>query len=183
VASRASILSFPPARSGYRCDEPHDLVALAEIEPPLRRLDFPLDANGFDHDRMVSVPVALQRDVSLTPIQIERADPGQRRYRARVGVHRYHALNLAAGQFLPAPKASEVKNYSNRYKLPDGTVAKRYCGAGTDLLDGQEFLGWREAAVHQKCLRADEAGLADACAGRRTEWPRRDTATRDPKNY
>jgi hypothetical protein len=33
----------------------------------------------------------MRDNVSLPAIYIERADPGQRSYRVREGVHRYHA--------------------------------------------------------------------------------------------
>jgi hypothetical protein len=62
----------------------------------LRGSGYPLDANGFRHDRMVRVLAGIQDNVSLPAIYIERADPDQRPYRVREGVHRYHA-SLALG--------------------------------------------------------------------------------------
>jgi len=85
-----------PLQRGFRCDGAHDLIALADIEPPLRFSDRPLSANGFDHDRMVRLLSGIRDGVSLPAIFIERGDPGQRRYRVREGVHRYHA-SLALG--------------------------------------------------------------------------------------
>jgi hypothetical protein len=52
---------------------------------------YPLDANGFRHDRMLRLLIGIRDDVSLTAILVEPADPGQRPYRVRGGVHRYHA--------------------------------------------------------------------------------------------
>ena len=87
---------FEPAQDAYRCDDPHKCIALADIEVPLRRSGYPLDANGFRHDRMVRLLIGIRDNVSLPAIFVESADPGQRRYRVRGGVHRYHA-SLALG--------------------------------------------------------------------------------------
>lgn len=96
--AEAGVQNFRPAPSqrGFRCDDPHELIALADIEPPLRFSSRPLSANGFDHDRMVRLLSGVRDGVSLPAIYIEVADPGQRRYRVRAGVHRYHA-SLALG--------------------------------------------------------------------------------------
>jgi len=87
----AQVQNFKPTRPGFRCDAGHVLAALTDIEVPLRNSGHPLDANGFSHDRMVRLLTGIRDDVSLPAIYIERADPGQRPYRVREGVHRYHA--------------------------------------------------------------------------------------------
>jgi hypothetical protein len=85
-----------PSQRAFRCDGGHKLIALDDIEMPLRRSGYPLDANGFRHDRMVRLLIGIRDNVSLPAIYIEAADPGQRPYRVREGVHRYHA-SLALG--------------------------------------------------------------------------------------
>jgi hypothetical protein len=92
----AGVRDFKPTRRAYRCDDLHQCIPLAEIEVPLRRSRYPLDANGFRHDRMVRLLTGIRDNVSLPAIYIERADPDQRPYRVREGVHRYHA-SLALG--------------------------------------------------------------------------------------
>src|SRR6185437_9938469 len=91
--AEAGAQNFRPAaaRRGFRCDDQHQLVALADIEKPIRRSDYPLDANGFQRDRMLRILAGIRDNVSLPAVFIERADPGQRSYRVRCGVHRYHA--------------------------------------------------------------------------------------------
>ncbi len=94
--AEARMQTFRRTRRAYRCDSPHECIALADIEVPLRRSGYPLDANGFRHDRMVRLLTGIRDNVSLPAIYIERGDLGQRPYRVREGVHRYHA-SLALG--------------------------------------------------------------------------------------
>jgi hypothetical protein len=92
-----------PGQLSFRCDAPDAApIALADIEPPLRFDGHPLDANGFDHKRMVSLLVGIRDGVALPPIYIELADPGQRKYRMRAGVHRYHASRTLGLSHVPA---------------------------------------------------------------------------------
>jgi hypothetical protein len=100
--AEAAIQKFQSARRGFRCDWAHGLIALSDIEAPLRGSGYPLDANGFDHKRMVRVLSAIRDDVSLPAICIELADPGQRKYRVRAGVHRYHASRTLGFSHVPA---------------------------------------------------------------------------------
>ena len=102
--AEASVQNFLPAptKRGFRCDAEHKLIALADIEVPLRFSDYPLDANGFCHDRMVRLLIGIRDNVSLPAICIERPDPGQRMYRVRCGVHRYHASLTLRFSHVPA---------------------------------------------------------------------------------
>jgi hypothetical protein len=94
--AEADVQNFqvPPPQRGFRCDAPHTLIAIADIEPPLRNSNVTLDANGFNHDRMVRLLTGMRDNVSLPPILIEPGD--KRSYRVRQGVYRYHA-SLALG--------------------------------------------------------------------------------------
>jgi hypothetical protein len=92
--AEAGVQNFQPTQRAYRCDDTHECITLADIEAPLRRSGYPLDANGFRHDRMVRLLTGIRDNVSLPAIYIERGD--QRPYRVREGVHRYHA-SLALG--------------------------------------------------------------------------------------
>jgi hypothetical protein len=98
--AQAGAQNFRPARRAYRCDDPHECIALADIEAPLRQSGFPLDANGFRHDRMVRILTGIRDNVSLPAIYIERGD--QRLYRVREGVHRYHASLTLGFSHVPA---------------------------------------------------------------------------------
>jgi hypothetical protein len=91
-----------PSQRGFRCDAPHELIALADIEVPLRRSGYPLDVDGFCHDRMVRLLTGIRDNVSLPAIYIEKADLGQRPYRVREGVHRYHASLTLGFSHVPA---------------------------------------------------------------------------------
>jgi len=100
--SEAGVQNFhaPPSQCSFRCDAPHELFALADIEPPLRNSNFPLDANGFNHDRMVRLLIGMRDNVSLPPIFV---DPGDTRpYRVRCGVHRYHSSLALGFSHIPA---------------------------------------------------------------------------------
>jgi hypothetical protein len=99
-AAEAGIQAFKPTRRAFRCDDPHECIALADIEVPLRSSGYPLD-DGFCHDRMVRLLTGIRDDVSLPAIYIERADPGQRPYRVRHGVHRYHASLVVKFSHIP----------------------------------------------------------------------------------
>jgi hypothetical protein len=100
--AEAGVQDFKPMLCAYRCDHPHESVALDDIELPLRKSGYPLDVNGFHHDRMVRLLTGIRDNVSLPAIYIERADPGQRPYRVREGVHRYHASLALGFSHLPA---------------------------------------------------------------------------------
>jgi hypothetical protein len=97
----AGLQGFKPSQASYRCEEPHELIAVADIEMPARNAGVTLDANGFGRDRMMKILLGIRQDDSIPPIQIEVADPGQRPYRLRAGFHRYYA-SLATG-FLYVP--------------------------------------------------------------------------------
>jgi hypothetical protein len=98
----AGVQGFKPTRRSFRCDDPHECIALSDIEIPLRYSGYPLDRNGFRHDRMVSILAGIRDNVSLPAIYVERADPGQRLYRVREGVHRYHASLTLGFSHVPA---------------------------------------------------------------------------------
>jgi hypothetical protein len=100
--AEAGVKDFKPTGRAFRCDGPHECIALADIEVPLRRSGHPLDANGLAHDRMVRILSGIRDEVSLPPVYLERADAGQRTYRVRWGVHRYHASLTLGFSHLPA---------------------------------------------------------------------------------
>jgi hypothetical protein len=101
--AEAGVQNFKPIRLSFRCNDPdHSLFALADIEPPLRFSDYPLSANGFDHDRMVRLLSGIRDDVALPHILIEVADAGGRPYRVHHGVHRYHASRTLRFSHVPA---------------------------------------------------------------------------------
>jgi hypothetical protein len=98
----AGLQDFKPARKGFRCDQEHELVALADIEPPKRNLGVTLDQNGFGRDRMMKILLGIRDNNSIPPIDIERADPGQRQFRLRAGFHRYYASVATGFTHVPA---------------------------------------------------------------------------------
>jgi hypothetical protein len=107
--AEAGVQNFRPPRRVYRCDDPHECVALTDIEVPWRKSGYPLDANGFGHDRMVRLLTGIRDNVSLPAIYIERGDPGQRPYRVRGRRGRQNPGNyggLTSGfEYLDQPRA------------------------------------------------------------------------------
>jgi hypothetical protein len=81
--AEAGVKDFTPPWSAFRCTGPHECIALADIEVPLRGSDYPLDANGFKHDRLVRLLIGIREYVPLPAVYIERGDPHQRPYRVR----------------------------------------------------------------------------------------------------
>jgi hypothetical protein len=78
---------FKPARSAIRCAVPHELIALAEIEPLVRVV--PIAANGFRRSKMMQVLEMIGDDHSFKePILVAR-QAGRWSYFLRDGVHRY----------------------------------------------------------------------------------------------
>jgi hypothetical protein len=99
--AEAGVQNFRSALRGFRCDAEHELIALAEIEVPLRQSGFPLDANGFSHDRMVSILTGIRDNKPISPISVERVR-GARPYRVYEGMHRYHASLALGFSWVPA---------------------------------------------------------------------------------
>lgn len=90
----AGVGGFVLTGQSYRCATPHTLISLTEIEPVIRRV--PLDENGFDHDRMISLLVAMRIGIALPPVSVERFAHPTYRYRLRDGTHRFYG-SLAVG--------------------------------------------------------------------------------------
>jgi hypothetical protein len=106
--AEAGVQDFQPTRRAFRCDGPHECIALADIEVPMRNSGYPLDDNGFRHDRMVRLLIGIREDVSLPAVYLERADRAQRPYRVREGVHRYHASLTLGFSHLPAEIVARI---------------------------------------------------------------------------
>jgi hypothetical protein len=87
---------------GFRCEVPHVLIAIIDIEPPTRNEGVTLDANGFSHDRMTRILRGILDGDALPPINVEAADPGQRPYRLRGGFHRLYASRTCRFSHIPA---------------------------------------------------------------------------------
>jgi hypothetical protein len=96
----AGVQSFAPRASSFRCPEPHDLIALAYIEPVIRTV--PLDCNGFAHDRMIRILVGIRIGCAFPPIPIERIEHGAHLYRLRDGTHRFYASRTLGFSYVPA---------------------------------------------------------------------------------
>jgi hypothetical protein len=92
----AGLKDFVPAASAFRCDLPHQLMAISIIEPPMRNEGVTLDANGFNRERMLTILNGIRANDALPPIDVETADPSQRPYRLRGGFHRFYA-SMACG--------------------------------------------------------------------------------------
>jgi hypothetical protein len=89
--AQAGLTGFIPSRSGFRCNDAHTLIALADIEPPLRDPGVTLDANGFNRDRMMRILEGIRDDASMPPILVWETGRPPHRYVLRDGVHRYWA--------------------------------------------------------------------------------------------
>ena len=100
--TEAGLRDFKPASPAFRCDGPHVLIPLAEIECPRRNPGVTLDRNGFGRERMMNILIGIQRGDAMPPIQIEAADSGPRRFRLRAGFHRYYASLAVGYSYVPA---------------------------------------------------------------------------------
>ena len=96
----AGVQNFMPTRPSYRCDAPHFLLPLIDIESVVRTKR--LDCNGFAHDRMISVLVGIRDGASLPPVPVERIEPGTHPYRLRNGTHRFYASLILGFSHVPA---------------------------------------------------------------------------------
>jgi hypothetical protein len=100
--AESGLQKFKPSRSAFRCDLPHILIALSEIEMPMRLPHATLDANGFSRERMMRILAGIRNDDAMPPIEVEKADPGQRPYRLRAGFHRFYASFTVGFSHVPA---------------------------------------------------------------------------------
>ena len=100
--AEARLQNFIPVRSGFRCQAPHVLISLSDIEKPMRSI--PLDVNGFRRDRMMRILVGIRENDFIPPIVVERAaDPNEQpSYRLRCGVHRFYASLTLGFTHIPA---------------------------------------------------------------------------------
>lgn len=87
----AGVKDFKPDNSSFRCDDPHTLIAISDIQPHKRSPSVVLSANGFDHDRMMRILTGIKRGESLPAIFVQEADPGAWKYALREGFHRFYA--------------------------------------------------------------------------------------------
>jgi hypothetical protein len=100
--AQSGLTDFTPTRSAFKCDDPHVLIALADIEPPKRNAGIALDANGFGRERMMKILEGIRNGASIPPIYVEESGSGQRPYRVRNGVHRYWASVTVGFTHVPA---------------------------------------------------------------------------------
>jgi hypothetical protein len=98
--TEAGLQNFKPPRSAILCAVPHQLIALAEIEPFVRSI--PIDANGFRRSKMLPVLEMIRDDRPCDkPIEVVR-QAGQWPYRVHDGVHRYYASRTLGFTHVPA---------------------------------------------------------------------------------
>jgi hypothetical protein len=98
--AEVGLQNFRPSRSAIRCEAPHELIALAEIEPFVRLV--PIDANGFRRTKMMPVLEMIRDDrPSKDPVQIAR-QPGKWPFRLHDGVHRFYASRALGFTHVPA---------------------------------------------------------------------------------
>jgi hypothetical protein len=99
--AEAGVQNFAPLRSSFRCTAPHTLIPLADIEKVVRTV--PLDANGFQRDRMMLVLVGIRDGADIVPpVPVVPIELGQRRmYRLRDGTHRFYASLRLGFSHLP----------------------------------------------------------------------------------
>jgi hypothetical protein len=97
----AGLKDFKSAASAFRCDLPHQLMAISAIGLPMRAEGVTLDANGFNRERMLKILSGIRANDPLPPIDVEIADPGQRPYRLRGGFHRFYASMTCGFTHIP----------------------------------------------------------------------------------
>jgi hypothetical protein len=124
--AEAHLQNFIPVRSGFRCQAPHVLIPLSDIEKLMRSI--PLDANGFRRDRMMRILVGIRENDSIPPIVVERADPNEQpSYRLRCGVHRcYASLTLGFTHIPGLPRAWPNSRKGRRLNPADDRGRSRY---------------------------------------------------------
>lgn len=98
--AEVGLQDFRPPRTAIQCGAPHELIALAEIEPLVRLV--PIDANGFRRSKMMPVLEMIRDDLpSKDPIQVIRQF-GEWPYRLHDGVHRFYASRTLGFTHVPA---------------------------------------------------------------------------------
>jgi hypothetical protein len=98
----AGLHGFEPSTPGYRCDDEHQLVAIADIAPIERNEGVTLDTNGFGRDRMMRILFGVHDGDSMPPILIWPAESGSWRFELRCGFHRYYASRTLKFSHVPA---------------------------------------------------------------------------------
>jgi hypothetical protein len=94
----AEMQGFKPSRSSYRCDGPHDLIPLADIEPPKRNAGIVFDGGGFKRERTMTLLAAIRDDASLPPIRVA---PAGRGYCVFDGFHRFYVSRNLGFSHIP----------------------------------------------------------------------------------
>jgi hypothetical protein len=98
--AEVGLQNFKAPRSAIRCAVPHELIAIADIEPLVRLV--PLDANGFRRAKILPVLEMIRDDCPCAePVYVAR-QAGEWPYFLRDGVHRYYASRTLGFTHLPA---------------------------------------------------------------------------------
>lgn len=98
--AEVGLQNFKPARSAIRCAVPHELIAIAEIEPFVRLI--PIDANGFRRSKMMPVLEMIRDDRPCKEPTYVARQAGPWPYFLRDGVHRYYASRTLGFTHVPA---------------------------------------------------------------------------------
>jgi hypothetical protein len=105
----AGMQGFVRQSKGYRSTA-DESVALNDVEPPFRDRSRPLDWNGFNHARMVSVLRGFLAEEIMPPIDLlilPTLDDWSRqpfKYRVIDGVHRFYASMAVGFELLPVTR-------------------------------------------------------------------------------
>jgi hypothetical protein len=96
----AGLKTFRASALAYRCEGPHVLIRLNEIQPIKR--DRPLDQNGFVRDRMMAVLRGIRDNDSMPPVPVWRTIAGPWCFEIRDGYHRLYASQALGFSHIPA---------------------------------------------------------------------------------
>jgi hypothetical protein len=102
--AEAGMVGFAATTSAYRSTSAAELIPLAEIEPPYRRVS--KDWHGFDRPRLISVLKGIVDGVEIEPVPLFTLPVTDfpitpYRYRVLNGFHRFYASIAAGFESLP----------------------------------------------------------------------------------
>ena len=97
---RPGLKAFRASALAYRCDRPHVLILLKEIQPIKR--ERPLDQNGFVRGRMMDLLRGIRDNDSMPPVSVWLTIEGPWRFEIRDGYHRLYASQALGFSHIPA---------------------------------------------------------------------------------
>ncbi len=98
----AGLNGFQPRSPSYVCSVDHKVIAIANIELPMRNEGIVKDKDGFDRVRMIAVLTGIRDGSALPPIILWPGTGWPRQWELRDGFHRYYASVALGFTHIPA---------------------------------------------------------------------------------